>query len=104
LPFVLGISAVAYESLAVCNYSDGSVSCTSVVLFLTSILSTVEFCSNPRVVGEFISFKTGRVVENSMFRRFLEIHWIAVILSLGFPHEIFVLILEFLFQSTFKYL
>jgi len=79
-----------------------SVVCTCVVLFLTWKLSFVGFHSNPSLVEELIFLKTGQLIDNSMFRPLLGIHWIHVTYSFGFPHEIVVLILEFLYQSTFK--
>ena len=85
-----------------------------VLYLLWSLLFAPDWCcscletsifgyhSNPSVVVELISLKTGRLVDSSMFLPLLGIHWIPVIQSFGFPHEIVVLILEFLFKSASK--
>jgi len=51
------------------------VECTCVLLFWTSNLSILEFRSNPSVVVKHISFKTGQLEENILFRPLLGIHW-----------------------------
>jgi len=53
---------------------------------------------------EHISLKIGRLLDISMFHSLLGIHWIPVIYTLRFPHEILILILQFSFQSTFQYM
>ena len=61
------------------EFAVESVGATCVVLFLTWKLTIVKFRISPSVVVERISLKTGQLVDSSVFRPLLGIHWNPVI-------------------------